>query len=94
MLFVIHCLDKPNQGELRAATRPAHLAYIAGFADKVVQGGPTLSDDGETMTGSLIVVDLESPEAAAEFSRNDPYTQAGLFESVTIQRWKNVIPAR
>lgn len=92
MQFVLHCLDKPGQQALRAATHPAHLAYMTGFADKVVVAGPMLEDDGETMCGSMIVIDLEDRAAAESFSRNDPYTQAGLFESVSIRRWKKVLP--
>ena len=56
MHFVIHALDRPDAGDLRASTRERHLDYLAGF--DVVFGGPLLDDEGE-MCGSLIVVDVD-----------------------------------
>jgi uncharacterized protein len=41
-------------------------------------------DDGETMTGSLIVVEAGNREAAERFNANDPYRRAGVWEKVTI----------
>ncbi|MBI03930.1 MAG: hypothetical protein CL468_07860 [Acidimicrobiaceae bacterium] len=81
MHYVIHALDRSDAGDLRARTRPDHLAYLAGF--EVTFGGPLLDDDGE-MCGSLIVVNVETREAAEEFAAGDPYAEAGLFERVTI----------
>lgn len=90
MFFVIHSIDKPGHGEVRAGARPAHLEYMKGVKDKLVVAGPTLSEDGESMTGSLIIIEAEDRAAAEAFTRDDPYTQAGLFESVTIKPWKLV----
>lgn len=81
MPHVIHALDRADAGELRAATRPEHLSYLGGF--DVLYGGPLLEDDGR-MCGSLIVLDVNTREAAEEFAAGDPYAVAGLFERVTI----------
>ena len=35
MFFVIHNVDKPGQGEVRAGARPAHLEYIKNAADRL-----------------------------------------------------------
>jgi uncharacterized protein YciI len=51
-----------------------------------------LSDDGETPEGSVLIVAFESREAAQAFAAGDPYNQAGLFEQVSIRRWKQVFP--
>ena len=93
MPFLIHCVDKPDSTELRMATRPAHLEYIQGFMDSVVLAGPMLTDDGETMTGSVLIMDLPDRAAAEAFAANDPYNKAGLFASVSVSRWKKVLPA-
>lgn len=92
MLYVIHCIDKPDKAEVRAANRTAHLGYLTTYGDKLVSAGPTLSDDGETMTGSLLFLELADRAEAEEFVAGDPYAMADLFESVTIQRWKKVFP--
>lgn len=92
MLFAIFCTDKPDSADIRAATRPAHLDYVGKVVDQVVLAGPTLSDDGEAMTGSLLLMDFADLAAARDFAANDPYNQAGLFESVIVRPWKQVLP--
>lgn len=89
MLFAFFCTDKTDAGSIRQDNRPAHLEYLK--ASPVVVAGPTVSDDGETMTGSLVVLDLEDRAAAEAWAANDPYAKAGLFSSVEIRAWKKVI---
>ena len=88
MHYVIHALDRSDAGDLRARTRPDHLAYLVGF--EVTFGGPLLDDDGQ-MCGSLIVLDVDTREAAEEFAAGDPYAVAGLFERVTITGFRPVL---
>ena len=92
MLFHIRCKDKPSQMNMRASTRAAHLNYIASFGDAVVFAGPTSTDDGETITGSIFIIELENITAAEEFSQGDPYRKMGLFESIEIEQVRRVIP--
>ncbi len=86
MHFMIYALDKPNALDLRLKTREAHLEYVRG-SGKMELAMPLLDED-ENMKGSLIIIEAENREEAEEFSRNDPYKQAGLFESVVIERVK------
>ena len=92
MLYVIHCIDKPGKTDVRAANRTAHLGYLTTYEEKVYLAGPTLSADGEIMTGSLLILDFDDQAQAEAFVAGDPYNMAELFESVTIQPWKKVIP--
>ncbi|MFN3076255.1 MAG: YciI family protein [Alphaproteobacteria bacterium] len=93
MLFVIHCLDKPAHLQTRLANRPAHVQYMMGFKDRLRLLGPLLGgEDGATMVGSLIVIDLADRAAVEEFLAGDPYGQAGLFESVVVRGFKQVLP--
>ncbi len=91
MLFCIYCLDKPGHEHIRAATRAEHLEYVAKL-DGIIVGGPLLSDDGGRMIGSMLVVDLPDRAAAEALVAGDPYTAAGLFESVMIRPYKKVLP--
>jgi uncharacterized protein YciI len=88
-LFVISCIDKPNALALRMATRPAHLAYAHSedIPATVKLGGPYLDDKGD-MAGTLIIVEAPDMAAAVKFSENDPYRQAGLFQSVDIRPFR------
>ena len=93
MLFAIHCEDKPDHFALRASIRPTHLDYLAGFRAQIVLAGPLLADDGEQSVGGLLIVDMPDRTAAERFAADDPYTQGGLFQAVTIRPWRQVIPA-
>lgn len=90
MLFVIHAIDKPGNLDLRLKTRAAHLDYLTAAGEKVVAAGPTLTEDGAGMTGSVLIVEAADRAGAEEFARNDPYAKAGLFQNTTIMPWRKV----
>lgn len=91
-LFIITCIDKPDSLAVRLANREAHLAYARDWTDRMLVGGPLLSDDGETMQGSVLILDVESRAEVDRFVAEDPYGKAGLFESVSVRRYKKVLP--
>ena len=93
MLFVLTCIDKPNAGALRMEIRPRHLAYIEANKAAVRLAGPFLADDGQSMTGSLIVLEADGLAAAQAFAAADPYALGGLFASVDIRAWRCSIGA-
>jgi uncharacterized protein len=88
--FILHCVDHPGRLDLRMATRPAHLDYVAGFGPMVALAGPLLDADGAPC-GSCFV--LEAPDKAAvdAFAAGDPYAVAGLFATVTVHGFKPLI---
>ncbi len=90
-LFAIHCIDKPNAGDLRAETRPAHMDYLAGFEPSLFAAGALLGLDGGPI-GSLLILDCADRRAAYAFAAADPYSEAGLFQSVAITPWRRVYP--
>ncbi|WP_435257019.1 YciI family protein [Thioclava sp. FR2] len=89
MRFALICIDKPNHLNIRTENRPAHLKHIED-SGVVEMAGPFLSDEGG-MCGSLVVLSVESREAAQAWAEADPYAKAGLFQSVDIREWKKVI---
>jgi len=92
MLYCVYAVDKPNSLEIRMGARPAHLEWASAFMDKIKMAGPLLSDDGETMAGSMFVMEHDGTiEELRAFFVNDPYNQAGLFESVTIRPYKALL---
>lgn len=90
-VFAIHCIDKPLQQELRAATRPDHLAYLEAALGQVVVAGPLLDDEGAPI-GSMLLMDFPDRRAAVAFAAEDPYAKAGLFQSVAVTAWRQVLP--
>ena len=89
MRVALICHDKPAALQTRIDNRQAHLAYIA--ATGVVElAGPFLDDQGQ-MTGSLIILNVDTLKAAQDWAQADPYAKAGLFDSVSIREWKKVV---
>jgi len=91
MHFVIACIDKPGQPELRQVNRPDHLDYLNGHAGRIVAAGPTLGDDGAP-NGSVLVMEFDDLAEAEAFAAGDPYAKAGVFDSVSVKPWKKVYP--
>ena len=81
--------DKPKHLQVRLDNREAHLAYIKETG-VVEMAGPFL-DDGGQMSGSLIILDVESIAVAEAWAAQDPYSKANLFESVKITQWNKLI---
>ena len=88
MHFFIYCVDKPDHVHVRNETRQAHLDYLGQFKEQFVTLGPTMTDDGETPTGSVLIMEFEDRDAAEAFVADEPYNKAGLFESVTVKRFR------
>jgi uncharacterized protein len=44
------------------------------------------------MVGSLLALEFVDKKAAEDFAANDPYTKAGLFQSVAITPFRKVFP--
>ena len=89
--FAIHCIDKPLQRELRAATRAEHLSYLEQVKDNIVVAGPLLDDEGIPI-GTMLLIDFPDRRAAVAFAADDPYTRAGLFASVAVTAWRQTLP--
>ena len=91
MLFVISCTDKPGCNQVRLDNRPDHVAYLKAQGTDLKAAGPTTTEDGAAMTGSVIIIERTDYAHAETFAKNDPYAQAGLFDTVSIRPWKQVL---
>lgn len=99
MLYAIIGEDKPNSLAVRMENRPAHLARIEQLKtdNRLVLAGPFPAIDNENpgeagFTGSLIVAEFESLEAAKAWAEQDPYWLNGVFTAVTVKPFKRVLP--
>ena len=88
MPYAVICRDKPGHLQTRLDTRAAHLAYIEKTGI-VAMAGPFI-EDGQ-MVGTLAILNADRLEAAQAWAAGDPYKAAGLFDSVQVIEWKNVI---
>lgn len=99
MLYAIWAQDVPDSLEKRMAARPDHVARLKALVDegRLVMAGPLpavdSSDPGEAgMTGSLVVAEFQSLEAAQAWADSDPYIEAGVYEQVTVKPFVKVLP--
>lgn len=88
MLFMVYGVDAPDAGEARAGAREEHFAYLDAHEDILVLGGATLADDGETRTGSVLIINVPNRAAADAFAGNEPFMKAGVFSSQTVTRMR------
>ncbi|MBM3340949.1 MAG: hypothetical protein FJY56_02395 [Betaproteobacteria bacterium] len=87
MHWLIKCRAKPAIDELRAATLPAHTKFLDGYAKETWYSGPIFTDDNKNALGSLRLIEFPDREAANTYINADPYTKAGIFQSIAIERW-------
>ncbi len=97
MRYVIIGRDVPNSLEQRLAARPDHLARLTALRDagRLVLAGPCpaidAADPGPAgFSGSVIIADFESLEAARAWADADPYVAAGVYAAVEILPFKQV----
>lgn len=95
MLYMLLATDADGSHEARIAARPAHLARLHALQEqsRLLTAGPTPMPDKENeMSGSLIIAEFESLDAAQAWAEADPYVDAGVYTELLIRPYKKVFP--
>ena len=99
MWYAIISEDVEDSLEIRGKARPAHLERMKELADqgRVLIAGPHPAIDAEDpgsagFTGSLVIAEFDSLEAATAWADSDPYVDAGVFKRVVVKPYKRVLP--
>ena len=100
MLYAIVGEDRPDSLPARLAARPAHLERLKALQDagRLVLAGPCPAIDSidpgpAGFSGSLIVAEFASLEAARAWADAAPYVAAGVYAAVTVKPFRKVFPA-
>ena len=100
MLYVIIGEDRANSLEARLAARPAHLERLQALQaeGRLFVAGPCPAIDSPDpgpagFSGSIIIAEFASLEAAQTWADADPYIAAGVYEKVTVKPFKKALPA-
>ncbi len=100
MLYAIIAQDHPDTLEKRLSARPDHLTRLQALQDegRLVLAGPHPAIDSNDpgpagFTGSLVIAEFSSLEAAQTWAEKDPYITAGVYQQVTVKPFKKVFPA-
>ncbi|MFZ6645185.1 YciI family protein [Undibacterium sp. TJN25] len=94
MIYIFHLLDKPDSLALRTELRPRHKAYLAEVVDRIAFAGPLMSEDGNSMLGSLLAIDFASREEALRWQADEPFTKGGVYGSVSVLPFVNLWPQK
>lgn len=94
MDFVVHCIDHDDVISTRLAFYDEHKAYLAAASVKTVISGPLLAPDGETMIGSLFVVEAPDQGTVEVFNRADPFHRENVWKTVNIHAFEKRVDNR
>jgi len=99
MLYAIMGRDVNDSTERRLSVRPQHLSRLEELKQqgRLLLAGPHPCIDSEDpgpagFSGSLIVAEFDSLDAAQRWAQADPYVDAGVFEEVIVKPFKKVLP--
>ena len=99
MWYLIEGYDGSDVLPQRLAARPEHLARLHALRDegRLMLAGPCPAIDSEDpgpagFSGSLIVAEFASLEAAKAWADADPYVAAGVYVRVDVRPFKRVLP--
>ena len=92
--------DVPGTLAKRLEARAAHLERLKALqeAGRLLLAGPHPAIDSQDpgpagFTGSLIVADFATREAAIAWAAEDPYAAAGVYARVTVKPFRKALPA-
>jgi len=95
VLYVIYAKDNADSLDKRTAVRPAHLARLQLLRDegRLIIAGPMPAVDSNEpgvagFTGSTIIAEFPSLEAAQSWAQDDPYIAAGVYKKVDVKPFK------
>ncbi|MCS2154527.1 YciI family protein [Scandinavium goeteborgense] len=97
MLYVIYAEDVADSLEKRSSVRPAHLARLQLLHDegRLLTAGPMPAVDSNDpgaagFSGSTVIAEFESLEAAQAWAEADPYVAAAVYDNVKVRPYKKV----
>ena len=81
------------------AARPAHVERLLKLKEegRLLIAGPNPSIDNDDpgsagFSGSIIIAEFDSLQAATEWANADPYIAAGVYQNVNVKPFKKVLP--
>jgi len=99
VLYAIIGEDVADSLQKRLSVRPEHIKRLQTLQDegRLIIAGPHPAIDAENpgdagFTGSLIVAEFESLQAAQNWANSDPYIDAGVYAKVIVKPFKKVFP--
>lgn len=100
MYYALICEELPGALQRRIDNRPAHVERLMALQaeGRLLIAGPHPNIDSAEpgpagYSGSLIIAEFASREAAIAWTAEDPYCLANVFSRVTVKPFKKTLPA-
>lgn len=100
MWYAIISEDRQDSLDARMRVRPAHLERLQALQaeGRLLLAGPFPAIDSNDpgpagFSGSLVIVEFDSLEAATAWAHADPYATAGVYQNVTVKPFRKTLPA-
>lgn len=100
MLYVIVSEDRPNSLADRLFARPSHVERLKALQEegRLIVAGPCpaidSNDPGQAgFSGSVIIAEFASLEAAKAWADADPYVAANVYANVSVKPFRKTLPA-
>jgi len=90
MNFLILANDKPGKEGVRDRLRPVRLQWLRANKHRLLAVGGKTDDANRHVHGGLMIIDAANRAEAEAFAQEDPFTPAGLYESLEVVRWRRV----
>lgn len=99
MWYAVISEDHDDSLDKRLAARPAHIARLQTLCNegRLLLAGPHPAIDSPDpgpagYSGSLVIVDFPTLEAAIAWANDDPYVSAGVYSRVSVKPFNRVLP--
>ena len=99
MLYSIVGIDVENSLQARLTARPGHverLKLLVGQGRLILAGPNPATDSADPgdagFTGSIIIADFDSLNDAEDWANQDPYLLTGVYDSVKVKPFNQVLP--
>lgn len=99
MWYAIEGFDGVDVLAQRLAARPEHVARLTALRDEghLLLAGPCPAIDAEDpgpagFSGSIVIAEFASLEAARAWADADPYIAAGVYVRVEVRPFRKVLP--
>lgn len=99
MWYAIEGYDGADVLAQRQAARVDHLARLTALRDagRLLLAGPCPAIDAEDpgpagFSGSIVIAQFASLEAARSWANADPYLDAGVYERIEVRPFRRVLP--
>ncbi len=93
--FAIIGHDVAHSSAQRKLTRAEHVARLQALdsEQRLLIAGPTPITHGEEdMSGSIVIADFDSLQAAQAWAADEPYLRDGVYSHVDIKPFIHVLP--